>query len=147
MTSDLNYETSTCIQISAAISTKPNIKIDESFIGIHCVFHDDRTLYILCPGIFVFRVMGWELLLLYFNDKAKTLNSFITPKAAKSEAKYLCQPYNNTLLLDINVIFILKMPNPITQPVKSENRISTISLQRNFTVICQSYWSFFLEEQ
>lgn len=71
----------------------------------------------------------------------------LLPRKLKSDAKYLCQPYNNTLLLDINVIFILEMLNPITQPVKSENLISIISLKCNFTVVCQSYWSFILEEQ
>lgn len=50
---------------------------------------------------------SWQVLFLYLGGKANT-----------SEAKSHRQPPHSTILLDINGIFVIDMPNPITYPVK-----------------------------
>lgn len=45
---------------------------------------------------------------------------------AKSEARSHRQPSRSTILSDINVIFVIDMPNPITYPVTFKNLSSII---------------------
>lgn len=45
---------------------------------------------------------------------------------AKSEARSHCQASRSTILSDINVIFVIDMPNPITYPVTFKNLTSII---------------------
>lgn len=101
-------ETSACIQISAAVLTLTiKVKIHDMNHSLVLILPSTgkksptRSLYIHCayPSQLA---------------AAKISNNFITPWAAKSKTKYLCQSYNRTLLWDIIVTFLLKMLNCIT---------------------------------